>query len=68
MADTAETGLDVASRGLNGHVAEGYVDAHMSAELARQKVAGVLAKGLRVSEEQRVSSLVLRVVTEAQGF
>ena len=67
MADTAEAGTDVPSRGLNGHVAEGYVVAHMSAELARQKVAGVLAKGLPVLEEQIMSSLVLRVVTEAQG-
>ena len=47
MADTAETGLDVASRGLNGHVAEGYVDAHMSAELAGQKVAGCSQRGYR---------------------
>ena len=67
MADTAETGTDVPSRGLNGHVAEGYVVAHISAELARRKVAGVVAKGLPVSEEQMMSSLVLRVVTEAQG-
>ena len=67
MADTAEAGTEVPSRGLNGHVADGYVVAHMSAELARRKVAGVLAKGLPVSEEQMMSSLVLRVVTEAQG-
>ena len=67
MADTAEAGTDVLSRCLKGHVAERYVVAHMSAELARRKVAGVLAKGLPVSEEQMMSSLVLRVVTEAQG-
>ena len=67
MADTAEAGTDVPSRGLNGHVDEGYVVAHMSAELARRKVAGLLAKGLPVSEEQMMSSLVVRVVTEVQG-
>ena len=59
--------IDVPSRGLNGRVAEGYVVAHVSAELARRKVAGVLAKGLPVSEEQMMSSGVLRVATEAQG-
>ena len=68
MAYTAEDATDVPSKGLIGHVAEGYVVAHMSAELARQKVAGMLAKGLPVSEEQMMSSLVLRVVTEAQGY
>ena len=57
MADTPEAGTDVQSRGLNGHVAEGYVVAHMSVELARRKV----------SEGQMMSSLVLRVVTEAPG-
>ena len=67
MADTAETGTDVPSRGLNGHVAEGCVIVHMSAELARRKVAGVLAKGSPMSEEPMMSSLVLRGVTEAQG-
>ena len=51
MADTAEADTDVPLRGLNGHVAEGYVVAHMSAELARRKVEGVLAKELPVSEE-----------------
>ena len=66
--DTAEAGTDVPSKGLKGQVAEGYVVAHMSAQLSRQKVAGVLAKGLPVSEEQMLSSLVLRVVTEAQGM
>ena len=30
MADTPEAGTDVPSRGLNGHVAEGFVVAHMS--------------------------------------
>ena len=65
MADTAEAGTEVPSRGLNGKVGEGYVVAHMSTELARRKVAGVLAKGLPVSEEQMMSSLVLRVVREA---
>ena len=29
IADTAEAGADVPSRGLNGHVAEGYVVAYM---------------------------------------
>ena len=67
MVNTAEAGTDVPSRGLNGHVAEGYVIAHMSAELARQKASGVLPKGLPVSEVHILSSLVLRVVTEAQG-
>ena len=67
MADTAETGTDVPSRGLNGHVVEGNLVAHMPEELARRKIAGLLAKGLPVSEEQMMSSLVLRVVTEAQG-
>ena len=57
MADTPEAGTDVQSRCLNGHVAEGYVVAHMSVELARRKV----------SEGQMMSSLVLRVVTEAPG-
>ena len=65
--DMAEAGTDVPTRGLNGHVAEGYVVAHMSAELARRKVAGVLAKGLPVSEEQMMSSLTLQVVTDAPG-
>ena len=67
MADTAEAGTDVPSKGLNEHVSEEYVVAYISAELARRKVAGVLAKGLPVSEEQMMSSLVLRLVTEAQG-
>ena len=67
MADTAEPGTDVPSSGLNGHVTQGYVVAHMPVKLARLKVAGVLANGLPVSEEQIISSLVLRVVTEAQG-
>ena len=67
MADTAEAGTDVLSRCLNGHGAERYVVAHMPSKLARRKVAGVLAKELPVSEEQMMSSLVLRVVTEAQG-
>ena len=67
MADTAEAGTGVPSRGLTGHVAERYVVAHVSAELVRQWVARVLAKGLPVSEEQMMSSLVLRVMTEAQG-
>ena len=67
MADIAEAGTDVPSKGLNGHVAEGYVVAHMSAELARRKVAGVLAKGLAVSAEQVMSCLVVRVVTESHG-
>ena len=44
MVNTAEAGADVPSRGLNGQVAEGYVVTHMSAEMARRKVAGVLAK------------------------
>ena len=43
MADTAEAGTDVPSRGMNEHVAEGYVVAHLSVKLARRKVAGVLA-------------------------
>ena len=43
MADTAEAGTDVPSRGMNEHVAEGYMVAHMSVKLARRKVAGVLA-------------------------
>ena len=30
MADTAEAGTDVPSTRLNGHVAQGYVVAHMS--------------------------------------
>ena len=59
MADTAEAGTDVPSRGLNGHVAEGYVVAHMSAKLARLKGLGGARKGLPVSEEQMMSSLVL---------
>ena len=63
MADTAEKGTDVPSMGLNGHVAVGYVVPHMSAQLERRTVAGMLAKWLPVSEEQMVSSLVLRVVT-----
>ena len=67
MVDTAEAVTDEPLRGLNGHVAEGYVVAHISAELARRKVEGVLAKELPVSEEQMMSSLVLRVVTEAHG-
>ena len=69
MADTAEAGTDAPSRGLNGHVAEaeGYVVAHMSAELERRTVAGLLAKGLPVTEEQMMSSLVVRKVMEAQG-
>ena len=67
MSDTAEAGTDVPSRGLMGHGAEGYVVAHLSAELAKQKVAGFLAKGLTVSGVQMMSSLELRVVTEAQG-
>ena len=37
------------------------------AESARRKVAGVLAKGLSLSEEQMMYSLVLRVVTKTQG-
>ena len=61
MADTAEDRTDVPSRGMNGHVLEGNVVAHVSAELARRKVTGVLAKGLPVSEEQMMSSL-LRVL------
>ena len=40
MVETAEAGSDIPSRGLNGHVAEGYVVAHMSAEWAKRKVAG----------------------------
>ena len=68
MADTGETGTDKQPRGLNGHVSEGYVVVHMSAKLARRKVAGGVArKGFPVSEEQMMSSLVLRVVTEAEG-
>ena len=67
MADIAEPGTDVPSRGLKGHVTEGYVVAHMPVKLARLKVTGVLANRLPVSEEQIISSLVLRVVTEAQG-
>ena len=51
IVDAAEAGTDVPSRGLKGHVSDGYVVAHMSAELARQKVAGVFVKGLPVSEE-----------------
>ena len=47
IADTAETGVDVQSRGLNGNVAEGYVAAHRSAELARRKVARVLERDYR---------------------
>ena len=31
--------------------------AHMSAELSRSKVAGLLAKGLPISEEQMMSRL-----------
>ena len=68
LADTTEAGTNVPPRGLNGHVAEGYVAAHLWAEMARQKVARVLAKGLPVSEEQMMSSLVLRVVMEPQGY
>ena len=45
IADTAEAGTDVLSRGLNGNVAEGYVVAHMSAELAGRKFAGVTGVG-----------------------
>ena len=56
MTDTVEAGADVHSRGLNGHVAEGYVVAHMSAEFGRRKIAGLLAKGLPLSEEQRMFS------------
>ena len=42
--------------------------AHMSAKLTRRKVAGGVArKGVTVSEEQMMTSLVQRVVTEAQG-
>ena len=53
MADTAEAGTDVPSRGLKRKVAEGYVVAHMSAELARRKVAGVLARGFRCRSSKR---------------
>ena len=35
MVDTVEAGTDVPSRGLKGRVAEGYVVAPISAELAR---------------------------------
>ena len=38
--------------------------AHMPAELMRRKVAVVLAMGLPYSEEQMISSLVLRLGTE----
>ena len=44
MADTAEASADVPSRGLNGHVAEEYMVAHMSAEGhkgARKGITGV---------------------------
>ena len=51
-ADTAETGTYVPYRGLTGHVAEGYVVAHLSAELARREVTGMLAKGLPMSEDE----------------
>ena len=47
MSDTAEAGTDVPWRGLMGHGAEGYVVAHLSAELARQKVAGCSQRGYR---------------------
>ena len=68
MADTGETGTDKPPRGVNGYVSQGYVVAHMSEKLARRKVAGGGArKEVTVSEEQMMASLVLRVVTEAQG-
>ena len=35
MADTAEVCTDAPSRGMNVHVSEGYVVAHMSAESER---------------------------------
>ena len=44
MADTAEASADEPSRGLNGHVAEEYMVAHMSAEGrkgARKGITGV---------------------------
>ena len=53
MADTAEAGTDVPSRGLNGKFAEGYMVGHMSAKMARRKVAGVLAKGLLEGARRR---------------
>ena len=56
MADTADACTDVPSRGLNEHVAERYVVALMSAELAKRKVVGVLAKGLPVMELNEVVS------------
>ena len=53
MANTADAGTDIPSRGLNEHFAEGYVVALLSAEW---KVAGVLAKGLTVMELNEVVS------------
>ena len=47
VAETAEAGTDVSMRGLNGHVAEGYVVAYVSMEVARRKVAGVIARVYR---------------------
>ena len=47
MADTAEGGTDESSRALNGHVAEGYVVAHMSVELAMRNVSGCSQRGYR---------------------
>ena len=49
MAGTAEAGTEVLQRGLNGLVTEAYVVAHLSAELARRTVSGVLAKRLLMS-------------------
>ena len=66
LAATAETGTDVPTSSMNGNVAEGYLDAHITAVSARQKAAMVLAKGLLVSDEQMMLSLVRRLATEAQ--
>ena len=64
IADTAEAGTDVLSRGLNGRV-----ERSIWFPIRRQNWWVKKLRGLQVSEEQEqmMLSLVLRVVMEAQG-
>ena len=65
MADTAEAGTDVSSRGLKRR-RRGVCGCPYVGGIGEAKRRWVLEKGLPVSEVM-MSSLVLRNVTEAQG-
>ena len=64
MADTTDAGTDVPSRGLK-RLCSGVSGCPYVGRIGEAKGRGVLAKGLPVSEEQIMSSLLLRSM--AQG-